>query len=447
MINPAIFREYDIRGIAETDLIDDNVYAFGRGFGTYYRKQGQKTVIIGQDVRLSSPRIAHTLFKGLNESGCTVLDIGTVPTPVLYFALFHFNIGNGIMITASHNPKEFNGFKVCLNKTTIFGQEIQNIMKITEAGKYESGTGTVENHDITQAYIDCITDRVRIKRGIKVCIDTGNGTCGPLVERIMDKIGADCTILYKTPDGNFPNHLPDPTVIDHIKVLIETVRDGKYECGIGFDGDGDRIGVLDEHGNIIWGDVLLAMYAEEVLKKLPGAKVIFEVKCSKGLIERISALGGQPIMYKTGHSLIKAKMKAEGSPLAGEMSGHVFFADRYFGYDDAMYAGLRLLEIVSAGKPVSTLAARVPSYFSTPEIRLETSDDMKFDIVDKLRKEFRKSYTVIDIDGVRVDFSDGWGLIRPSNTQPVLVLRFEAKTEARLAEIKKLFFDTLKKYT
>lgn len=447
MINPAIFREYDIRGIAENDLTDDNVYTCGRGFGTYYRKQGQKTVVIGQDVRLSSPRIAHALTRGLNGSGCNVIDIGTVPTPVLYFALFHLNVGNGIMITASHNPKEFNGFKVSLNKTTIFGQEIQNLMKITNAGKYVSGTGTVEARDVTTAYVDYITDHVRIKKGIKVCFDTGNGTCGPLVEKIMNKIGADYNILYKTPDGNFPNHLPDPTVIDHIKDLIQTVRDGEYQCGIGFDGDGDRIGVLDEHGNIIWGDVLLAIYAEEVLKKLPAAKIIFEVKCSKGLIERIDALGGKPIMYKTGHSLIKAKMKAEGSPLAGEMSGHIFFADRYYGYDDALYAGLRLLEILSTGEPLSKLAARVPSYFSTPEIRLETSDETKFEIVDKLRRDFRKSYNVIDIDGVRVDFPDGWGLIRPSNTQPVLVLRFEAKTEARLTEIKNLFFDTLAKYT
>jgi phosphomannomutase/phosphoglucomutase len=447
MINPAIFREYDIRGIAETDLTDEHVYACGRGFGTYYRKQGQKTIVMGQDVRLSSPRIAQTLARGLNASGCTIIDIGMVPTPVLYFALFHLNIGNGIMITASHNPKEFNGFKVCLNKTTIFGQEIQNLMKIIDAGKYESGSGTVESRDITSAYVDCITDRVRIKKGIRVCFDTGNGACGPLVERIMDKFGAEYEILYKTPDGNFPHHLPDPTVVDHIQNLIQTVRDGDYRCGIGFDGDGDRIGVLDEHGDIIWGDVLLAIYAEEVLKKLPGAKIIFEVKCSKGLIERIHALGGQPIMYKTGHSLIKAKMKAEGSPLAGEMSGHVFFADRYYGYDDALYAGLRLLEIISNGEPLSKRAARVPSYFSTPEIRLETSDELKFEIVDKLREEFKKSYKVIDIDGVRVDFPDGWGLIRPSNTQPVLVLRFEAKTEARLAEIKKLFFDTLEKYT
>lgn len=445
MINPAIFREYDIRGIAETDFTDDNVYTLGRACGTYYVSRGEKKVIVGQDVRISSPRIAKAMHKGLNDSGCDVIDIGVVPTPVLYFSLFHYNTGNGIMITASHNPKEFNGCKVAQNKSTIYGEEIQKLRRLTEADTFATGKGTITTLDVVPAYIDYVLDHMRIKKGIKVAIDTGNGTCGPLVDTLMKKIGADYQILYKEPDGNFPNHLADPTVVEHISELIEVVKNGSFQCGIGFDGDGDRIGVLDENGEIIWGDVLLAIYAEKVLERIPGAKIIFEVKCSQGLIERIDALGGVPLMYKTGHSLIKAKMRAEHSPLAGEMSGHIFFADRYYGFDDAMYASLRLLEILSDDAKLSTLAHKVPQYYSTPEIRIETNDEKKFHIVEELKEYFKKTYTVIDIDGVRVVFPDGWGLVRPSNTQPALVLRFEAKTKERLDEIRALFLDRLNK--
>jgi phosphomannomutase/phosphoglucomutase len=448
MINPTIFREYDIRGIAETDLTNDNVYQFARGAATYYNSKGDKEnrIILGRDVRISSSRIADALQKGLNDSGYDVIDIGEVPTPLLYFALFHFNVGKGIMITASHNPKEFNGFKVCHNKSTIYGNEIQRLRDMINDGKFVSGKGNVIKLDIIPAYIDYVLGQIKIKNGLKLAIDTGNGTCGLIIEKIMKRIKADFYILYKEPDGNFPNHLPDPTVVKYITELIETVKNDGYDCGIGFDGDGDRIGVLDENGEIIWGDVLLAIYAEKILQKLPGAKIIFEVKCSKGLIERIEALGGIPLMYKTGHSLIKAKMKTEHSPLAGEMSGHIFFADQYYGFDDAIYAALRLMEMLSDGVKLSNLAARVPKYFATPEMRIETTDEEKFKIVDALKADFKKSYKVIDIDGVRVDFSDGWGLIRPSNTQPVLVLRFEAKTPERLEEIKKLFFDKLEEY-
>ncbi len=443
MINPAIFREYDIRGIADTDLTDDNVYTLGRACGTYYVSRGEKKVIVGQDVRISSPRIAKTMHRGLNDSGCDVIDIGVVPTPVLYFSLFHYNTGNGIMITASHNPKEFNGFKVAQNKSTIYGDEIQKLRRLTEEDTFATGKGTVATLDVVPVYLDYILDHMRIKKGIRVAIDTGNGTCGPLVDSLMKKIGADYQILYKEPDGNFPNHLADPTVVEHISELINVVKNGSFECGIGFDGDGDRIGVLDENAEVIWGDVLLAIYAEKVLQRIPGAKIIFEVKCSQGLIERIDALGGVPLMYKTGHSLIKAKMRAEHSPLAGEMSGHIFFADRYYGFDDAIYASLRLLEILSDGVTLSTLAHKVPKYYSTPEIRVETSDEKKFQIVEDLKSYFKKSYKVIDIDGVRVVFPDGWGLVRPSNTQPALVLRFEAKTKDRLEEIRTLFLNKL----
>lgn len=443
MINPAIFREYDIRGIAETDLNHENLHLIARGVGTYFQSLGQKNLVIGRDVRISSPRIANTMIKGLNESGCDVLDIGEVPTPVLYFVLFHYKIGNGIMITASHNPKEFNGFKVAFNNSTIYGDEIQRLRKAIDKQEYVSGKGTVKKHDAIPDYVDYVTTKIKVKKGLRVAIDTGNGTCGPVVESILKKLDADYLMLFKEPNGNFPNHLPDPVVPEHIKELINTVKDGDFICGVGFDGDGDRIGTIDENGAVIWGDVLLAIYAEELLTRMPGSKIIFEVKCSKGLIERIEALGGIPIMYKTGHSLIKAKMKQENAPLAGEMSGHIFFADRYYGYDDAIYAALRLFEILSLNQKLSALAARVPRYYSTPEIRMETTDEDKFKIVEDLKSFFKKSYKVIDIDGVRVDFPDGWGLIRPSNTQPVLVLRFEAKTQERLKEIKKLFFDKL----
>ncbi len=443
MIKRAIFREYDIRGQADTDLNDDNVYTLGRAFGTYYRKHDCKKILIGADVRLSSPRISKTLARALNDSGCDVISIGSVPTPLLYFSLFYYNIGSGIMITASHNPKEFNGFKVCIDKSTIYGTEIQGLYDLIEEGKFIDGKGKTDTQDIIPMYIDRVLKDMKISPDLKIIFDCGNGTSGPIVETICGRLKLRPNILFKEPDGNFPNHLPDPTVIDHIQELIAAVKQGDYDCGIGFDGDGDRIGVLDETGSIIWGDVLLAVYAEHVLQTNPGAKIIFEVKCSKGLVQRIEELGGKPIMYRTGHSLIKAKMKEENSPLAGEMSGHVFFADRYYGYDDAIYAGLRLLEIISNGEKLSARARHVPKYFSTPEIRVNTSDEKKFEIVKQLTDDFKKKYQVLDIDGARVDFKDGWGLVRASNTQPVLVLRFEAETENRLNEIKSIFLEKL----
>lgn len=443
MMNPEIFREYDIRGLAQIDLTDENVALFARGVGTYYRNLGQTQLFVGRDMRISSPRIADVLTRELNKTGCNVIDIGMVPTPVLYFSLFRYGIGNGIMITASHNPKEFNGFKVAVDRGTIYGRNIQDLRGIIEKGSYASGNGTTEEWDVMDDYVEHVTGSLNIERKLRIAVDTGNGTCGPLFERILKKLGIEHLMLFKEPDGNFPNHLPDPVVPEHITELINAVTIDGYACGIGFDGDGDRIGALDEKGRIIWGDVLLAIYAEDLLTRNPGAKIIFEVKCSKGLIERIEELGGIPLMYKTGHSLIKAKMKAENAPLAGEMSGHIFFADRYYGYDDAIYAALRLCEILSRGEKLSVLASRVPKYYSTPEIRIDTTDAEKFKIVEAMKHYFRKSYRVLDIDGVRVDFDDGWGLIRASNTQPVLVLRFEAKTEARLREIRKLFIDRL----
>jgi phosphomannomutase/phosphoglucomutase len=443
MINANIFREYDIRGLADIDLSDANAYQLGRGFGTYYTSRRQTTVVVGHDVRLSSPRVARIINRALNDSGCDVVFVGEVPTPLLYFSLYHYKIPSGIMVTASHNPKEFNGFKVCADKMSLYGPDIQKLRKIVEDGEFVSGKGFIEERDIVPEYMKHVTSGVKIEKGLKVVVDTGNGTCGPLMETILKKFGVHARILFKEPDGNFPNHLPDPTVPKYIEKLIATVKGGNYDCGIGLDGDGDRIGVIDEKGDVIWGDVLLALYAEGVIRREPGAKIIFEVKCSKGLVERIQALGGAPIMYRTGHSLIKAKMKQEGAPLAGEMSGHMFFADRYYGFDDAVYASLRLLEILGKGDSLSKLAARVPKYFSTPEIRVETTDELKFGVVEKIKEEFRRSYPILDIDGVRVDFGDGWGLVRASNTQPVLVVRCEARTKERLDSIVQIFIQKL----
>ncbi len=435
MIPAHIFREYDIRGLADTDLTDENVYLLGRGFGAYFVSIGQARVAVGHDVRRSSPRISRIINRALAESGCDVTFIGQVPTPLLYFSLFHLDLPAGVMVTASHNPKEFNGFKVCAGKMSLYGNDIQNLRRIIEAGRFADGQGRVEERDVVPAYCDYVTSRVDVRPGLSVLVDTGNGTCGPLMHEILGRLQVKHRILFPEPDGDFPNHLPDPTVPKYIKDLVAGVKAGGYDCGIGLDGDGDRIGVIDEKGDIIWGDVLLAVYAEAVLQANPGAKIIFEVKCSKGLIERIQALGGTPIMYRTGHSLIKAKMKQESAPLAGEMSGHMFFADRYYGYDDAIYACLRLLETLGRGRRLSGITSAFPRYYSTPEIRVAATDEAKFKVVDRIKEQFRQKYEIIDIDGVRVDFGDGWGLIRASNTQPVLVVRCEAKTEARLAEI------------
>lgn len=435
MIPAHIFREYDIRGLADTDLVDENVHLLGRGFGAYFSRLGQTRVAVGHDVRRSSPRISRIISQALAGSGCEVTFVGQVPTPLLYFSLHHFDIPAGVMVTASHNPREFNGFKVCAAKMSLYGDEIQGLRRIVESGKFVKGAGRVEERDVTPAYIDRVTSGVDIAPGLNVLVDTGNGTCGPLMHAILERLGVKHRILFPEPDGDFPNHLPDPTVPEYIKDLVAGVKAGGYDCGIGLDGDGDRIGVIDERGTIIWGDVLLALYAEAVLAKRPGAKVIFDVKCSKGLVERIGQLGGQPVMYRTGHSLIKAKMKQEAAPLAGEMSGHMFFGDRYHGYDDAVYASLRLLEALGRGRTLSGITAAFPRYHATPEIRVDCPDETKFAVVDRIKERFRQKYDIIDIDGVRVDIGDGWGLIRASNTQPVLVVRCEARTEAGLAGI------------
>jgi phosphomannomutase/phosphoglucomutase len=374
-----------------------------------------------------------------------VIDLGMVPTPLLYFALFNLNEEGGIQITGSHNPPDNNGFKICLGTSTIYGDEIQKIRLIMESGEFVTGKGTLEEKDIARAYTDYLLKHLfpgNWKR--RVVVDAGNGTGGVIAVPLYRDLGFEVIPLFCEQDGHFPNHHPDPTIPENMKSLIETVAREKADLGIAFDGDSDRIGVVDECGSVIWGDQLMIIFSRSILEDSPGATFIAEVKCSQTLFDDIAKRRGNPIMWKVGHSLIKAKMKEEGASLAGEMSGHLFFADRYFGYDDAIYAGARLLEILSnADGSLSSLLADVPKMLSTPEIRMDCPDEKKFHLVRQLAEEFKRKYRVIEIDGARVLFSDGWGLVRASNTQPVLVLRFEASSQERLATIQHLVMERL----
>lgn len=435
-INPDIFRQYDIRGRVGSDLTEDTVSVLGRAFGSYLTGAGAQKVSLASDNRLSSDGFRQVIGEELSKSGLQVVDYGVIPTPVFYSTLFMSDSGGGVMITGSHNPPDFNGFKIALGGSTIYGAEIQKIREIADNGRFTVGKGGITSDDARTPYIEHLVENISLSRRVRVAVDCGNGTGGVVVPDLLDRVGADYECLYCEPDGRFPNHHPDPTVPRNLEHLVRAVTGSGYEGGIAYDGDADRIGVVDEEGRIIWGDRLLIIFSRDILKSNPGAKVIFEVKCSQALRESIEKAGGVPIMWKTGHSLIKSKMKSEGALLAGEMSGHIFFNDRYYGYDDAIYASLRLMEIMSKhGGSLSSLLADVPAYFTTPEIRLESTDRDKFGVVERLGKHFAGVHEVIDIDGVRVVFEDGWGLVRASNTQPVLVLRFEAASEARLAEI------------
>ncbi|RLB41258.1 MAG: phosphomannomutase [Deltaproteobacteria bacterium] len=441
-----IFREYDIRGIVPEELNEETVRQLGLAMGTYYNQKGVKRISLGRDCRLSSPSLFEGLADGLMSTGMEIIDIGMVPTPLLYFSLHHLDVEGGVQITGSHNPPEFNGFKVCLGHASIYGSEIQEIRKIAESGSFADGQGRMEQADVVSPYIDYVNKTIRVgEHKRKVVIDSGNGVAGPVAEPLYKGLGFEVVSLFGEPDGRFPNHHPDPTIPENLKALTSKVKETGADVGIGFDGDADRIGVIDSEGRIIWGDQLMIIFSRDLLKRYPGAKIIGEVKCSQVLYDDIEKNGGQPIMWKTGHSLIKNKMKEEGALLAGEMSGHLFFAERYFGYDDAIYAGARLLEILSnTDKSVGDLLEGVPEMVNTPEIRIDCPEDKKFQVVAELAEEFKKDYKVIDVDGARVLFGDGWGLIRASNTQPVLVLRFEAKSKERLEEIENLFMSKLR---
>jgi phosphomannomutase/phosphoglucomutase len=450
MISPTIFRQYDIRGIWEKDLTSEVAELLGRGFASYLLKAINKDrakISVGRDARLHSPAISDSLIKGLTESGIDVINLGVCPTPLQYYSLYKLPVDGGVMITGSHNPPEFNGFKLSVGKSTIFGEAIQDVKKIIDKNDFKSGNGTVEEYPIIDDYINYLKDKFEPLSGLKVVVDAGNGTGGLVAPKIMRALGAEVIELYCNPDGRFPNHHPDPTLVESLSDLIAKVKEVKAHVGIGYDGDADRIGVVDEDGNIIWGDRLMIIFSRDILKDNPGAKIIGEVKCSQTLYDDIATHGGTPIMWKTGHSLIKEKMKKEHALLAGEMSGHLFFAHRYFGYDDAIYASLRLLEVIKkAGEPYSTrkLLKDVPDVIATPEIRFDCPDDIKFKIVEKAQNAFNE-FESITIDGIRIKFNDGWALIRASNTQPVLVLRFEAQNKTRLEEIKNFVEERLNK--
>jgi phosphomannomutase/phosphoglucomutase len=450
MIAQKIFREYDIRGVWEKDLTGRAVNAIGKAFSSYLKEHSLKdtlTVTVGRDVRLSSPAIFSHLADGLLSSGLDVIDIGVCPTPLQYFSLHRLPVDGGIMITGSHNPPEFNGLKLSIGRETLFGESIQDLRRILEKDEVIRGSGKMRGYDMISEYSAYIKSLFGSFKGIRVVVDAGNGTGGLVAPAIMRSLGCEVIELYCEPDGRFPNHHPDPVVPENMEDLIIRVKSEKAHIGIGYDGDSDRIGVVDEDGNAVWGDTLLAIFARDILEKNPGATVIGEVKCSQTLFDEVKRLGGNPIMGKVGHSLIKSKMKETGALLAGEMSGHLFFADRYFGYDDAIYTSLRLIEILSLkGKPysVKNLLSDIPPSVATPEIRVECPDEVKFKVIEQAKEAFLE-YPLIDVDGIRIQFDDGWGLIRASNTQPVIVLRFEAKDKNSLDRIRRLVEERLEK--
>jgi phosphomannomutase/phosphoglucomutase len=436
-MNPEVFREYDVRGVVDSDLDPDFVYLLGRAIGTYAVRHGVRTMALGRDCRLSSEAYQDAIGRGIMAAGIDVTDIGLCATPMLYFSIRHFRTEGGVMVTGSHNPPDFNGFKICIGPDTIYGEEIQELRRIIEGGTYSTGKGKSVRKEIGAAYEDYIFEHVRVAPGLRIVLDGGNGVGGYFALPLLKRYGCRVTDIYCEPDGRFPHHFPDPTVPDNLRELIRLVREEKADAGIAYDGDADRIGVITDRGDVLWGDELLLLFSRFILKKNPGATIIGEVKCSQKLYNDIADNGGRAIMWKAGHSLIKGKMKQEKALLAGEMSGHIFFADRYFGYDDAIYASARLLEIVSeSGNSLSELLADLPRTFTTPEIRMDCPDRIKFRVVEAVREHFRKTHDIISIDGVRIRFVDGWGLIRASNTQPVLVLRFEAVAEERLAVIR-----------
>ncbi len=447
-INQEIFREYDIRGVADRDLTDEVVELLGRAMGTYLKQAGCQHITLGRDCRLSSPRLRDSLSRGLLGTGLHITDIGVCPTPLLYFSLHELKPQGGIMITGSHNPAEYNGFKVAVGKATIYGEQIQQIGEIAGSGDFIQGEGSLEEVSLLSAYHQNLVGSLGVLQNPpRVVVDCGNGTASPVAPALYRDLGCEVIELYCTMDGHFPNHHPDPTVVDNLQDLIQRVRQSSADVGIAFDGDADRIGAIDDQGNIIWGDELMILFSRAVLKEQPGATIIGEVKCSKNLYDDIEKRGGRGIMWKAGHSLIKAKMKEEGAALAGEMSGHMFFADRYFGYDDAVYAGARLLELISNSEQrMSEMLADVPKTYKTPEIRVDCSDQHKFEVVRRAREFFEKDYRTVSVDGVRVIFDDGWGLVRASNTQPALVLRFEAESQQRLDEIQALVEGKLEEF-
>ncbi len=446
-MNPGIFREYDIRGIAGEDICEQDVVDIGKAYGSLLRDQGRKKISVGRDCRITSDRFSQLFIQGIVSTGCDVVDIGTCPTPVLYYSIHHLELDGGAMVTASHNPPEYNGFKLMSGHNSIHSQGLQDLLQIIEQKAYVTGEGQETKADVTTPYMAYLKENISLTQKIRIGIDAGNGTGGITAVPVLNDLGCEVHDIFCDLDGTFPNHEADPTQKKNLKDLIALVKDKGLDLGVGYDGDADRIGVVDKNGTVIYGDQLMVIYAREILKRKPGATFISEVKCSMVMYDDIRKHGGNAIMWRTGHSLIKKKMKEENAELAGEMSGHMFFKDRYFGFDDALYATCRLLEIMAdTGNGVDELIADLPTTFTTPELRVECSDAIKFTVVDKIVAHYKAipGQKVIDIDGLRAVYDDGWGLVRASNTQPALVLRFESLTEKRLDEIRQEIESTLK---
>lgn len=438
-INPAIFREYDIRGLADTELNPQVIRKIGQAYGTFLKAQGIDKALIGGDVRLSTPSISVYLTEGLTSVGIDLIDIGTVATPVFYYGLHYFDLNGGAMITGSHNPKEFNGLKLAAGKTTIYGDDIQKIKRIIQEDRIvlSDNPGRVEKADILAAYLEMLISKLQLgPRKLKIVADAGNGAAGLLIEKYLTAIGCEVIPLFCEPDGSFPNHHPDPIKRDNLSFLVDEVEKHGADVGVAYDGDADRIGVVDDTGEVIWGDKLMILYWREILAKYPGEQAIVEVKCSQALVDEIKRLGGHPYFYKTGHSLIKAKMKELKSLFTGEMSGHMFFADEFYGFDDAFYATGRLLRILSnSDRKLSELFSDIPVYHSTAETRIDCPDEAKFAAIEKIKEAALTDYEAITVDGIRITYPNGWGLVRASNTQPVLVARCEADTADNLSLI------------
>jgi len=457
-LNPEIFREYDIRGIADQDLMDSVVEQLGKAFAEYLYPKDARTVAVGYDARISSPRIRDALCRGLNNAGLNTIDLGLCPTPALYFSLFQLSVEAGIMITGSHNPSQYNGFKICVGKETIYGSEIQTLRKIMLEKKEDIGTktfGTTKKYPIIPEYISFLKEKFPYSSEwpVTVVVDSGNGTGGLVTPEVLRSMGNSVIELFSEPDGNFPNHHPDPTVPKNLASLISVVKETHADLGIALDGDSDRIGVVDETGKILWGDQLMVLFSRDILRDKPNSTFVSEVKCSQNMYDDIRKNGGNPIMWKVGHSLIKAKMKETGAVFAGEMSGHLFFADRYYGYDDAVYAAARVVELLrkirreqESKVPVSSLLSDLPETYSTPEIRVDCPEEIKFKVVEQVKNRLSSEKGLVDlitVDGVRPVFEKGWGLLRASNTESVLVLRFEGTDAVSLKSIQ----DTLEGYT
>jgi phosphomannomutase len=434
--HPSSLREYDIRGVVGTTLGEEDAYALGRSFGSLARRGGGRRIAVGRDGRESSPTLERALVRGLTESGVDVVRVGVGPTPMLYFAEAELDVAGGIEITGSHNPPEYNGFKMVLRHSAFFGEEIQKIGRMAEAGDWDEGSGSVADEAVLERYVD------RLVQGFdgdafRIGWDAGNGAAGPALEMLAAKLPGEHHLLYTDIDSRFPNHHPDPTDERNLADLKQLVRDKGLDFGIAFDGDGDRIGAIDGEGRVIWGDQLLAILAEPVLEALPGATIIADVKASQALFDRIAELGGRPCMWKTGHSLIKSKMKESGAPLAGEMSGHIFFAHEYYGFDDALYAAVRLIRAVThLGGSLTALRSAMPAVINTPEMRFQVDEARKFKVVEEVLERLEADGAQVDrTDGARVTTADGWWLLRASNTQDVLVARAESNDEAGLERL------------